>query len=240
MSGSTLNTVRSSRTWRWVLILLVLAVLVILAIHFEVPGRLRGLLQTVLDQIASLGMWGPVIFILVYIAAAVCFVPGSILTLGAGALFGVWWGSVYVSIGATLGATAAFLTGRYLARDWVGKKISHNPRFSAVDRAVAQEGWKIVLLTRLSPVFPFALLNYGFGLTRVPLVHYVLASWVGMIPGTIMYVYIGSLVQAGTRETTAAEWALRAVGLVATILVTVLLTRIARKALAKRIDAPAK
>ena len=175
-------------------------------------------------------------FILIYVLACVCFVPGSVLTLGGGALFGVAWGSVYVSIGATAGATAAFLVGRYLARDWVARKIEGNKAFSAIDRAVAEEGWKIVLLTRLSPIFPFSLLNYALGLTRVPLRHYVLASWIGMIPGTIMYVYIGSLARASTGETSTAQWILRGVGLVATILVTVLLTRIARRALAHRLN----
>ena len=162
------------------------------------------------------------------------FLPGSILTLGAGALFGVVKGSILVSISATLGATAAFLVGRYLARDWVAKKIEGNSKFSAIDQAVAREGWKIVGLVRLSPVFPFSLLNYAFGLTRVSLRDYMLASWIGMMPGTVMYVYIGSLAHAGAQQTTPLQWALRGLGLVATIAVTLVLTRIAKKALAKK------
>ena len=169
------------------------------------------------------------------------FVPGSVLTLGAGAVFGVALGSVYVSISATLGATAAFLVGRYLARDVIARKIERNDKFAAIDRAVAEEGWKIVLLTRLSPVFPFTLLNYAFGLTRVKLSHYVLASWIGMIPGTVMYVYLGSLVNvgAGHRRRTTGEWVLYGVGLLATVTVTVFVTRLARKVLANRIGASA-
>jgi uncharacterized membrane protein YdjX (TVP38/TMEM64 family) len=171
--------------------------------------------------------------------ATVLFLPGSILTLGAGVVFGLARGAVIVSISATLGATAAFLVGRYAARDWVAGKIAGNPKFKAIDEAVAHEGWKIVGLTRLSPVFPFNLLNYAFGLTRVSLWHYVLASWIGMMPGTVMYVYLGSvagdLAAAGSRASrTPAEWALYAVGLAATIGVTVYVTRLARRALARR------
>jgi uncharacterized membrane protein YdjX (TVP38/TMEM64 family) len=171
--------------------------------------------------------------------ATVLFIPGSVLTLGAGALFGVVLGSVCVSISATLGATAAFLVGRYLARDAIARRIGRHEKFAAIDRAVADEGWKIVLLTRLSPVFPFTLLNYAFGLTRVKLGHYVLASWIGMMPGTVMYVYLGSLVNlsAGHRQRTTGEWVLYGVGLLATVVVTVFVTRLARKALAKKISA---
>jgi uncharacterized membrane protein YdjX (TVP38/TMEM64 family) len=194
-------------------------------------------LKEALDWIGKLGPWGPVIFIGIYVVATVFFIPGSVLTLGAGALFGVALGSVCVSISATLGATAAFLVGRYLARDAVARKVERNESFAAIDRAVADEGWKIVLLTRLSPVFPFTLLNYSFGLTRVRLSHYVLASWIGMIPGTVMYVYLGSLVNlgAGHRHRTIAEWVLYGVGLLATITVTVFVTRLAKKALANKI-----
>ncbi|ACB73598.1 TVP38/TMEM64 family protein [Opitutus terrae] len=195
----------------------------------------RALLHEALGWIERLGAWAPVGFILLYIAATVLFVPGSALTLGAGALFGVGFGSALVSVGATLGATAAFLVGRYFARDWVAAKIAGNASFAAIDRAVAREGWKIVGLTRLSPAFPFSLLNYAFGLTRVSLRDYVLASWIGMMPGTVMYVYLGSLARAATqRQRTPAEWALYGVGLVATVLVTVFVTRLARAALAKR------
>ncbi|HZR17696.1 MAG TPA: TVP38/TMEM64 family protein [Verrucomicrobiae bacterium] len=196
------------------------------------------LLKAALDWIGQLGPWGPIVFVVTYVVATVLFIPGSVLTLGAGAVFGLVLGSVLVSISATLGATAAFLVGRYLARDAVARRIQKSEKFAAIDRAVAQEGWKIVFLTRLSPVFPFTLLNYAFGLTRVRLSHYVLASWIGMMPGTVMYVYLGSLVNisAGRRQRTTGEWVLYGVGLLATIVVTVFVTRIARKALAKKIN----
>lgn len=195
-------------------------------------------LNAALKWIDGLGAWGVVIFIALYIAATVLFLPGSVLTLGAGAIFGVVGGSAIVSLAATLGAAAAFLTGRYLARDAISRKIAKNERFAAIDKAVAAEGWKIVGLTRLSPVFPFSLLNYAFGLTQVKFWPYVLASWIGMMPGTIMYVYIGSIAQAATGERvrTPAEWALYGVGLLATVIVTIFVTRVAKKALAGKIE----
>ncbi len=221
---------RSGR--KWIAIALGASALIALFLVFDA----RALLAGALGFIERLGPWGPVLFIGAYVLATVFFVPGSVLTLGAGALFGVAWGSVYVSIGSTLGATCAFLVGRYLARDWVAGKIRGHERFAAIDRAVAEEGWKIVGLTRLSPVFPFALLNYGFGLTRVSLKGYVLASWIGMMPATVMYVYLGSLARAGAagREQTPAHWILYGVGLAATLAVTVIITRIARRALSRR------
>jgi len=224
---------RFSSKWKWVLYATAGVALVLALKYFHV----QVLLKSALDWISKLGPWGPVIFVGLYVVATVLFVPGSVLTLGAGAVFGVVLGSVCVSIGATLGATAAFLVGRYLARDAIGRKIEKNEKFATIDRAVADEGWKIVFLTRLSPVFPFTLLNYAFGLTRVKLSHYVLASWLGMIPGTVMYVYLGSLVNvgAGHRQRTTGEWILYGVGLLATVAVTVFVTRVARRALAKKI-----
>ena len=203
--------------------------------------NIQLLLRNSLNWIAGLGSAGPFIFIIIYILACVFFVPGSVLTLGAGVLFGVLKGSVLVSAGATLGATAAFLVGRYLARGWVAQKTQGNLKFKAIEQAVAREGWKIVGLTRLSPVFPFNLLNYAFGLTPVSLKDYFFASWIGMMPGTVMYVYIGSLagdlaaLGSKGRTRTPAEWALYAVGLAATVAVTVYVTRLARAALEKRV-----
>jgi len=219
--------------WKWV----ALIVLGILAVILARVLPIQELLRQGLDWVRQLGPWGPVLFIGLYIAATVLFLPGSVLTLGAGAIFGVVWGSVYASIASTLGATAAFLVGRYLAREAIARRIEGNARFAAVDRAVETEGWKIVGLTRLSPVFPFVLLNYAFGVTRVKLSHYILASWIGMMPGTVMYVYVGSLAQAATgeRTRTTGEWVIYGLGLLATVAVTLFITGIARRALAKTI-----
>jgi uncharacterized membrane protein YdjX (TVP38/TMEM64 family) len=197
-------------------------------------------LTDALEWIRGLGPLAPIVFIAIYIVACVAFLPGSILTIGAGVIFGVVRGSIYVSIAATLGATAAFLVGRYLARGWVSEKLEGNPKFKAIDQAVGKEGWKIVFLTRLSPVFPFNLLNYAYGLTSVTLRDYVLASWVGMIPGTILYVYIGALsgdvarAAWGGAKRTPAGWALTAVGFIATVAVAVYATRIGARALREK------
>ncbi len=201
----------------------------------------QTILGNALQWIDSLGSVGAIAFIALYIIATVAFLPGSIVTLGAGVIFGVVWGSLYVFIGATLGATAAFLVGRYLARSWVAQKIEGNKKFAAIDRAVGREGLKIVLLTRLSPIFPFNLLNYAFGITGVSLKDYFIGS-VGMIPGTIMYVYIGSLagslarIGSETQPTnTTVQWAIRIIGFIATVAVTIYVTRIAKKALEQEV-----
>ena len=225
-----------------ILKLLAVAVLLTGLVYFGVRYDLQDALLRALAWIRDLGALGPLVFAGIYVIAAVALVPGSILTLGAGVIFGVLKGTVIVIISATLGATAAFLVGRYLARDWVASKIEAREKFQAMDKAVAEEGWKIVGLTRLSPVFPFNVLNYAFGITRVSLRDYVLASFFGMLPATLMYVYIGSLagdlatLGAADRSRTTGELALYAVGLVATIVVTAYITRIARNALNRRIQ----
>ena len=221
-----------------VLWILAIAAVIAAAKYFNV----QELFKSTLVWIEGLGAWGSIAFIFLYILATVLFLPGSILTLGGGVLFGVVWGSIYVSIASTVGATAAFLIGRYLARDWVATKIAGNKTFQAIDEAVADGGWRIVGLTRLSPIFPFNMLNYAFGLTQVSLRDYFFASWIGMMPGTVMYVYLGSLAGSlaalgtGARVRTPAEWTLYMVGLLATIVVTLYVTRKARAALNQQIQ----
>jgi len=208
-----------------------------LAVVLIAGRQLASGLSTALTRISALGPAAPIAFIAIYIVACLLFIPGSILTIGAGVIFGVVRGSIYVSIAATAGATAAFLVGRYFAREMVKRRIAGNPRFTAIDEAVAHQGWKIVLLTRLSPVFPFNLLNYAFGLTQVSLRDYVLASWIGMIPGGVMYVYIGSLsgdvarAASGASERPAGVWILNVVGFAATVAIAVYATRIGSRAL---------
>jgi uncharacterized membrane protein YdjX (TVP38/TMEM64 family) len=199
----------------------------------------QDLLRSALRWVESLGYIGGLVFMLIYIVSTVAFIPGSVLTLGAGVLFGVVLGSIYVFVGATLGAIAAFLVGRYLARNWVSKKIEGNQEFAAIDRALAHAGFKIVLLTRLSPVFPFNLLNYAFGVTGVTFKDYTLAS-VGMFPGTVMYVYIGSLAgdiaRIGSENQptdSTIQWVIRIVGFMATVAVTLYVTKIASKAISE-------
>jgi uncharacterized membrane protein YdjX (TVP38/TMEM64 family) len=185
--------------------------------------------------VEGLGPLGPLVFILGYAAAVVAFVPGSILTLASGAIFGL-------AEGAVLGSTLAFLIARHGARRAIERRIEGDERFAAIDRAVGREGRKIVFLLRLSPVFPFNLLNYGLGLTKVRLVDYLIASF-GMLPGTLLYVYTGKVagdvaaIAGGAKiEKGAADWAVLVLGLVATAVVTLLVTRIARRALASATD----
>ena len=142
--------------------------------------------------VAHLGVWGVLLFILAYIFATVLFFPASILTIGAGFIFGVLLGTAIVSIAAAVGAALAFLIARYLARDQIEHRVANNPRFKRIDRAIGERGAKLVFLLRLSPLIPFNLSNYFYGLTSVKFWPYVLASWIGMLPGTLLYVYLGA------------------------------------------------
>lgn len=187
--------------------------------------------------VTSLGVWGPAAFILVYIVATVLMIPGSALTLAAGAIFGLWVGLAAASVASTTGAAAAFLIGRYLARDKIAKRFGQHPKFTAIDRAVGEGGWKIVAMLRLSPVVPFNVQNYLYGLTAIRFWPAVLASWVAMLPGTFMYVYLGyvgkATAVAATGSNQSTSWGpttLKVVGLLATIAVTVYVTRLATRA----------
>ena len=194
-------------------------------------------LESLNAWVADLGFVGMVIFALVYAAATVLMIPGSLLTLAGGAVFGLVPGFFTVWNGATLGAALAFLVSRFLARKRVEAWIQGKPSFSVIDKAVAKQGWKIVFLTRLSPVFPFNFQNYAYGLTSVSFWHYVLASWTGMIPGSFLYVYFGTLGRSGLEAASGAaseqtlRLVLQVVGLLATLAVTVLITRTAKRAL---------
>ncbi|MEG4800046.1 TVP38/TMEM64 family protein [Microcoleus sp. ARI1-B5] len=234
------NQISSRDIFKGRLLFLSIALSIALLIIATRSAYLQELLRTVLIQIEHLGIWGPVAFIATYNLATVLFIPGSVLTLGGGVLFGLWWGSIYVLIAATLGATFAFLIGRYLSRDRVVRYMEAHPKFKALDRAVAKEGFKIVFLTRLCPLFPFNLLNYALGITQVSLKDYVLGSS-GMIPGTVMYVYSGSLVgniaaictvnQQANPQAELVKWLINTISFTAAVAVTVYITRIARKAL---------
>lgn len=193
-------------------------------------------MQSILDWVQSQGAWAPIIFVLVYTVAAIGFVPGSLLTLSAGAIFGMVEGAILVSLGSTSAAAASFLLGRFTLRGWIVKKLAHKPSFKAIDEAVGREGWKMVLLLRLSPVFPFTLLNYGLGLTKIRFWPAVIASWIGMMPGTILYVYLGSIAQVATQESSVAQKVLYAVGLLATLIVTIWITRIAKRAISGKLE----
>ena len=183
--------------------------------------------------VRDLGVWGPIVFAVTYILAAVALVPASALTIAAGALFGLWWGFVIVSLSSTASAAVALLIARYLARERVEKIAASNPKFRAIDRAVATGGWKVVAMLRLSPAIPFNLQNYFYGLTSISFWRCILTSWIAMMPGTFLYVYFGYAgKEAASGDGGTAQWVLLGVGLVATIAVTVYLTKLAKKELA--------
>lgn len=185
--------------------------------------------------VADLGWVGYLIFILFYIVATIAFVPGSVITIGAGFAFGLWKGTIAVSLASTAGAAMAFLLARYFLRERFTAKFAESARFQTVDKAIAREGIKIVFLLRLTPVMPFNLGNYLFGLTGIPFWHYVLASWIGMLPGTLLYVYIGTLgrtgLEAAAGEAQTGKFIVQGLALMAIVAVTLVITRIARKAL---------
>ena len=181
-------------------------------------------------------------YVATYIVATVLVIPASILTLAAGFVFGLPLGVVLVSIGSVLGASAAFLVGRFLAREWVATRIADWPRFRALDHATRDDGFVIVLLTRLSPLAPYNLINYGLALTSVRFRDYFLASWIGMLPVTILYVYIGSVAKDLTELTSGGVQGGRAgsvllfVGLAATVLLTIVITRKATRTLSQYLE----
>lgn len=189
--------------------------------------------------VEGLGVWGPAAFIVAYAGAVVAFVPGVVLTLAGGAIFDLLWGTIYVFIAAVIGSTAAFVISRYAARGFVEKRIRENPRFASLDKAIGEQGLKIMFLLRLSPAFPFSFMNYALGLTSVTLRDYVIAS-IGMLPGTILYVYYGKLVgdvaalaSGVAPERDATYYVMLGIGLAATVAVTAIVARIARRELEK-------
>ncbi len=202
-----------------------LVVIVVLGVKFNIGDRLESFSGWVADQ----GILGMAVFVAGYIVSTILFFPCSLLTIGAGTAFGLVKGTIIVSIGSTIGASCAFLISRYVARDAVLRMTRKYPGFGAVDRAIGEEGVKIVGLLRLSPALPYNLSNYFYGLTAVGFGPYVLASWIGMLPGTVLYVYIGYIANAAGSST--AETVFKAVGLAVTFVVTVMITRKARAAI---------
>jgi uncharacterized membrane protein YdjX (TVP38/TMEM64 family) len=183
-SGPQIEPGTRSGLWRPLLLLGILLTAIVLARFLEVGQYLESLR----GWIDSLGAWGPLVFILLYAAAVVMALPGSALTVVAGALFGSGLGIIVVSAAATLGASLSFLVARYFARDATASWLTRKETFRKLDQLTEERGAVIVALTRLVPIFPFNLLNYGFGLTRVPFWTYVFWSWLCMLPGTVLYV----------------------------------------------------
>lgn len=202
---------------------------------------IRELLRNALTVVDAAGPFGPMIFLGIFTVACIFLLPTFYLTIGAGTLFGLWKGSIVASLSVAAGAAAAFLSGRYFFRDCLVRLFGGNALFLALDEAAAREGWKIVFLTRLSPAFPFNILNYAFGLSSISFLSYFLASWAGSIPWTIMYVSMGSLaadlagLHSGGPPRSGSEWILALLGLAASAGGVILTARIAGKALKGRL-----
>ncbi|MCU0524036.1 MAG: VTT domain-containing protein [Elainella sp. Prado103] len=216
-----------------------MVIITIGAQHFNWAATCSAFLQTSLVWIQAQGGLGVLVFIVLYNVTTLLLIPSSLLTLGAGILYGLFWGSLYVMIAAILGAIFAFLIGRYWARNWVNQQLQTRPHFQAIDRAVAQAGIKIVLLTRLSPIFPFNLTNYIFGATCIPIKDYMIGS-LGIIPGVILYVYIGVLIGdlaslfmplPSHHQISLIGWLVKSIGLICAGVTTLLITRLAKTAL---------
>ncbi len=200
-------------------------------------------LKTFNDWVGQMGLAGILVFIGAYAAATVLLAPGVILTVGAGFAFGLWKGFFAVSAGATIGAALAFLIARFIARDRIEAMAEGNEKFHRIDRAIGRRGAKLIFLLRLSPVIPFNLSNYFYGLTSVKFWPYVLASWIGMMPGTLLYVYLGTIGKVGLEASKSGgdhrspiEYVFLGVGLIATIAVTLIVTRIANRALKEKTE----
>ncbi|MBD3265611.1 hypothetical protein GF373_02990 [bacterium] len=219
---------KKSSLIRPILILVFVVFMLIAANYLGVGKWLEWLRQT----IEAAGSWGPSIFILSYMVLTVAALPGSAMTLIAGALFGTVWGVIYSSIASTIGATLCFLIARYFAREAAAGWLGSNERFRKLDELTEQFGATIVALTRLVPVFPFNLLNYGFGLTKVELWTYVVWSWLCMLPGTVLYVAGADAVMQGLTEG-KIPWPLIWILLITLVILT-LIVRSARQRLRQK------
>jgi uncharacterized membrane protein YdjX (TVP38/TMEM64 family) len=216
--------------FRSVLVATLVAAIIWLGLH-------RQLLQpaTIERPLQRFGGWAPILFLLLYALATVVFVPGSVLTVAGGALFGPIWGTLWNLTGATLGATLAFVIARYVASDWVAARIGE--RLGRLMRGVEEEGWRFVALVRLVPLFPFNLMNYAPGLTRIRLREYVITSFVCMAPGALAYTYLGYAGrEAASGQAGVIGKALLALALLAAV---AFLARVVRRVKGRRFTDPA-
>lgn len=221
-----------AKYWKWIALALLLIALSTAAAFLPV----KDWVQAFSEWVRELGAVGVIAFIAVYALATVFFLPGWIFTVAAGLIYGVAGGTAVALTGAIIGSALAFLCGRYLVRRKVELATKGNRKFKAIDHAIGKEGWKIIGLLRLSPLIPFNLSNYFYGVTAVAFWPYLLASAVGMLPGTLLYAYLGSAGQAslsGAQEQSLLKYLFLAIGLVATIVVVFLVSRMAKNALRK-------
>jgi uncharacterized membrane protein YdjX (TVP38/TMEM64 family) len=188
-----------------------------------------------MEWIASSGWVGAVWFIVLYTLTCVFFLPGSLLTVGAGAVYGFWFSTALVTISSTVGAGVNFLTSRYLIRNWMQRKLGHSAKFRALEKAVSAEGWRIILISRMSPIIPHSLVSYAAGLIPISFSRFIFASFVGFLPQSAAYTYVGAVVgkalrtSAGVTPHDPVTWTFYGFGLVATLVVTAITTRVARR-----------
>ena len=197
---------------------MIFTLFLIIGIIFAIINRENFNNENLKNLLENYGYYAPFIFIFIYAIATVLFLPGLILTILAGALFGPFFGTVYAISGATLGATLAFLNARYLSYGKIEKMIEGS-KLEFIKKSVEEEGWKFVAFTRLVPLFPFNLLNYSFGLTKIKLSEYIWSSFLFMIPGTLGYVYLGF---TGTEIITGGENIIQTILILIAILATVM------------------
>jgi uncharacterized membrane protein YdjX (TVP38/TMEM64 family) len=219
---------RKKSIWMPIALGLIIITFMVLAKVFNLGGRLGELREWIL----SLGALGPLVYILIYIGAVVLAIPGSIITLMAGVMFGSVLGVATVSVGSTIGASLAFLVSRHIAREAIAQKLADNKKFHHLDRLTKEHGAIIVAITRLVPLFPFNLLNYGFGLTLVPFWTYVFWSWFCMLPGTVLYVVATDAAASAISEG-RVPWTLIGIFAFTAVLITILVRQARKKLKAK-------
>ncbi|MGO8715325.1 MAG: TVP38/TMEM64 family protein [Smithella sp.] len=215
----SVNYFKNAKSWRPLLFVILLLAVIILLKFSGVADKLTD----VREWINGLGFWAPVVFVLFYILAVILALPGSAITIAGATLFGSFWGVVLVSIASVIGASICFLISRYLARDLILRKLAQNEKFLKLDRMAEEHGAIFVAITRLVPIFPFNVLNYGFGLTGVRFRTYVFMSWLCMLPGTILYVVGTDTILRGVSEG-KIPWLLVSVLLLAAIILAFLVS----------------
>jgi len=225
-----MRLLRRKRFWLFVA---TIAVIALISVFF-----LKGWFINLKNWLRTLGPWALPMFIVVYILMTIAGLPNALLMLGSGTLFGFSKGLLYASIADVLGAIACYAVGKTVARKQIKKWLAKNPKFKEIDKAIARKGWKIILLTRLSPILPSSILNYGFSCTKVKFRDYVIFTWIGMLPVIAFYVYLGSFgFRMFNRDGAPQNLLLQVGGLLATVATAVYTTRVAKRALEQAEDA---
>ena len=233
MSNVTISAEQASRSnghMKWIILAALIAIFAAAYIYLPISEWLTAFQ----DWVQGFGALGWAIFIAVYAITSFVLIPGSILTLGAGVAYGLWAFPLVVA-GAVLASAMSFLAARYVFHDRVQEKVAQYPRFKAVNEAIRDEGWKVVLLLRLSPALPFSLQNWFLGLMPVGFWPAQIATLFGIMPGTLLYIWVASLggeaAAGGAADASLLRYAVLGIGLLATLVVTIVVTRKAQQKL---------